>query len=351
MGTLMAKISFLSNTLGKKHSNGRFHPESPQRLEVIENWIHSQEDSSISLEFEDKTATIDDILSVHSEDHHALVEKTKNYEGHFYFDADTAANNYSYDAAMQAVYIGKKAISESTVNDSIFCLVRPPGHHATRYSPQGFCLFNNIAIGTQLAILEKKYQRIAILDFDHHFGNGTAYIHERNPNILYISTHASPTIAYPGSGFIDEIGKGDGEGFNIPIPLGYRATEADLTTIFDILIDPILEQFKPEFLAVSAGFDAYERDPLGVLGVSQDGFSVIGNHISKIVTTFRIPVANYLEGGYNIQKQPELINNYIRPLIEGYDEKMEIQPSLQVKPETTQTIQRARQILADYWKL
>lgn len=347
----MTKISFLTNTLGKKHSNGRFHPESPQRLEVIENWIQYENNPSISLESEDKNAAVEDILSVHSEDHYNLIEKTKNYEGHFYFDADTAANKYSYEAAMQAVYIGKKAIFESTVKNSIFCLVRPPGHHATRYSPQGFCLFNNIAIGAQMALLEKKYQRIAIIDFDHHFGNGTAYIHEKNPKILYISTHASPTIAYPGSGFIDEIGKGDGKGFNIPIPLGYRATEADISIVFKSLFEPILEQFKPEFLAVSAGFDAYERDPLGVLGVSQDGFAIIGTYISKIASNFRIPVANYLEGGYNIQKQPDLIGSYIEPLIQGYDEEIGNQPVQQVKPETTQTIQRAKQILTDYWKL
>ncbi|MHA2175042.1 MAG: histone deacetylase family protein [Candidatus Hodarchaeales archaeon] len=347
----MTRISFLSNSLGKKHSNGRYHPESPQRLEVIENWIHSGNHSSMTLEYVDEKASVDEILSVHSVEHHSLVEKTKNYEGHFHFDADTAANKYSYDAAMQAVHIGKRAIMESTVKNSIFCLTRPPGHHATRYSPQGFCLFNNIAIGTQLALLDKKYQRIAIIDFDHHFGNGTAYIHEKNPNILYISTHASPTIAYPGSGFIDEIGKEEGEGFNILVPLGYRATEADVSIVFNTIIDPILDQFKPEFVAISAGFDAYERDPVGVLGVSQDGFTIIGNHISKILSKFGIPAANYLEGGYNIGKQPELIKNYISPIIQGYDEELEGKSTLPIKPETEQTIQRAKQIFSDYWQL
>ena len=345
----MASIRFVGNSLGKKHSNGRFHPESPQRIEVMEKWIKSQINEAISYEIMEEKATKEEILSVHTEEYHQLIEKTRNYEGHFYFDADTGANNYSYDAALQAVYVGKKALWESTRQESIFCLVRPPGHHATRFAPQGFCLFNNIAISTELAISEKKFQRIAIIDFDQHFGNGTSYIHESNPDILYISTHASPTISYPGCGFVDEIGKGEGRGFNVPIPLGYRASEGDLKLAFAEIIEPIISRFKPEFLAISAGFDAFERDPIGVLGVTMKGFEYIGTQLKLMADNLKIPYAHFLEGGYNINSLSGLLSAYITPFIRKNDEEQEVEISLPPKSETMSTIQRSKSLLNDFW--
>ncbi|MHA1976067.1 MAG: histone deacetylase family protein [Candidatus Hodarchaeales archaeon] len=347
----MNSIRFISNALAKKHSNGKFHPESPQRIEMIENWVTTHLSDSISFEISDKMANKDDILSVHTDDHHSLIEKTKNYEGHFYFDADTAANSYSYEAAMQAAQIGIQAVLESSLDTHVFCLVRPPGHHATQHSPGGFCIFNNIAVGSQVALNKKKYRRIAILDFDHHFGNGTAYINESNPNILYISTHADPRISYPGCGFSDEIGFGEGRGFNVPIPLGYRASEADLKLCFDTLINPIIYQFKPDFLAISAGFDAFERDPIGVLGVTVGGFSYIGKILKEITDDLKIPHAHFLEGGYNINLLPELVSAYISPFIGESDTIGKINPSLQVKEETKATIQSSKSVLREYWTL
>ena len=348
------EIRFISNTLSKKHSNGRFHPESPQRIEVLENWIIQNQGEKIKLDFNDSFASKQDILSTHSADLYELIAKTKGITSHFYFDADTAANEYTYDAAKQAVAVGKTALWESTIKESIFALVRPPGHHATRNSPQGFCIFNNIAIATELAIQTSKFDRIAIIDFDHHFGNGTAYIHEANPNIMYISTHADPRIAYPGCGFVDEIGKKDGRGFNIMIPLGYRASEIDIAMGFEDLIIPILKQFKPDFLAISAGFDAYEKDPLGVLGISREGFAVIGSYIKSIISELHIPCANFLEGGYNIQMLPSLLSSYISPLIseaelEFNDISRENKYDKIPSDQTKSTISQAKVLLKDYW--
>ncbi|PWI49721.1 hypothetical protein CEE45_00920 [Candidatus Heimdallarchaeota archaeon B3_Heim] len=347
----MNSIRFISNSLAKKHSNGKFHPESPQRIEIMEKWVTSHLDDSISFEISHEMANKEEILSVHTEDHYNLIEKTKNYEGHFYFDADTAANSYSYEAAMQAVQIGIQAVFESTRDNSVFCLVRPPGHHATQHSPQGFCIFNNIAVGSQIALNKKKYHRIAILDIDHHFGNGTAYITESNPDILYMSTHADPRISYPGCGFSDEIGFGEGRGFNVPLPLGYRASEADLKLCFESIINPIIYQFKPDFLAISVGFDAYERDPIGVLGVTVNGFGYIGKIIKEITDNLKIPYAHFLEGGYNINLLPELLSAYVSPFIGKSEVNLKIDPSLQVKEETKSIVQSSKNVLKDYWSL
>lgn len=347
----MVKIKFISNSLAKKHSTGTFHPESAQRIEVIEEWIQSQTHEQIGYEVLDQSVSREDILLIHSTDHYNLIEKTQGHTGYFHFDADTAANNYTFKAATQAVAVGKKAILESTVDTSIFALVRPPGHHATRTSPGGFCIFNNIAIATELALHEKKYKRMAIVDFDHHFGNGTAYIHERNPNILYISSHADPRIAYPGCGFVEEIGEGEGRGYNVLLPLGYRSSEADLKFAFEELILPIVFQFKPDFLAISAGFDAYEKDPIGVLGVTSEGFSMIGAYILQISSELNIPFANFLEGGYNIGSLPKLISSYISPFIQKDPERNFYDTTLHPNDQTIATVNRAKNILSDYWQV
>ncbi len=328
-----------------------FHPESAQRIEVMEEWILSQIDDNIGYDTLDQPASMEEILVTHSPSHYQLIEKSQDQTGHFYFDGDTAANNYTFEAALQAVAVGKKAMWESNEKKSIFALVRPPGHHATRSSPGGFCIFNNIAVASELALQQKKYQRIAIIDFDHHFGNGTAYTLEKNPNILYVSTHASPKIAYPGCGFLDEVGEGEGRGYNIPIPLWYKASEADLQAAFEQLIIPIVFQFKPDFLAVSVGFDAYERDPIGVLGVTCEGFSMIGTFIHRISSELNIPFANFLEGGYNIQMLPDLLSSYISPLIHPDQEFPESSRPLEPDNQTLTTLNQSKEILSNYWEL
>jgi acetoin utilization deacetylase AcuC-like enzyme len=343
-------VNFISNSKAKKHSIGRFHPESAQRIEAIEQWLQSQSDEKIQYEVLDQQATKEDIQTIHSANHYELIEKTKGVTGHFYFDADTGANDHTFEAASQAVAVGKKAILESNSSNSIFALVRPPGHHATRSSPGGFCIFNNIAIAAELAIQQNRFSRIAIIDFDQHFGNGTAYIHERNPDILYVSTHADPRISYPGCGWVDEIGEDDGRGYNICVPLGYRASEADLQVVFEQLILPILFQFKPQFLAISSGFDGYEKDPIGVLGITSSGFSIIGSYIHRIISDLNIPFANFLEGGYNIQMLPRLVMNYIDPLIHPEKDYNLIQ-SLRPNTQTIDTIDQAKSLLKDFWEL
>lgn len=347
----MPNIRFISNQLAKHHSNGRFHPESPQRIEVLEQWLQTHPDHRLSYETCDELASEADITSVHALQHYHLVEKTQGIEGFFNFDGDTAANQFTFETARQAVAVGKKAVWESDLDTSVFCLTRPPGHHATRGAAQGFCIFNNIAIATELAILKKKYQRIAILDVDHHFGNGTAYIHGENPKILYASVHASPMISYPGTGFVDEIGEGEGRGYNICVPLDFRATEADIGLAFDQLLLSIIFQFRPDFLAISVGFDAFEQDPIGVLGVTKEGFGLIGTYIHHIVSELKIPCAHFLEGGYNIQMLPALLQSYISPLIHPETDPPKSAKPLKPKSQTVTTLDRLNKVLHEFWEL
>lgn len=346
----MVPIHFLLNTEGKKHSNGTFHPESAQRIEVVESWLSTQSNPNITYGYNNIEASREDIEIIHSSNHYDLIKKTKGIDQYFRFDADTSANGYTFQAATQAVEIGKIAITQSNLSKSIFALVRPPGHHATQTTPMGFCIFNNIAIATQYALNRSLYKRIAIIDFDQHFGNGTAYIHEHNPSVLYISTHADPRMAYPGTGFVEEIGKGDGRGFNICIPLGYRATEFDISFAFQRLLTPILLQFKPEILAISAGFDGYERDPIGILGISLEGFGLIGQILQNIALDLEIPVAHFLEGGYNIKMFPLLISTYVQSFCSNNDNKKD-KIIEQAQDQTILTLKKAQTLLKDFWEI
>ncbi|MHA1972377.1 MAG: histone deacetylase family protein [Candidatus Hodarchaeales archaeon] len=346
----MNEIHFLSNKFGKKHSNGKYHPESAERLEVLEKWILNQNNPNISIEFLDQVASREEILSVHNEKHYDLIEKTKDVEGFFHFDLDTAANRHTFNAALQAVHVGIEALERSTTKKSVFALVRPPGHHATHNSPMGFCIFNNIAIASQLGLNDKKFSRIAIIDIDHHFGNGTAYIHEQNPSILYLSTHASPKISYPGCGFVEEIGKDDGRGFNVPIPLDWRASEDDILYVFEEIFNPIIFQFKPDIIAVSVGFDSYKEDPIGVLGVTETGFTSLGSVIENLGKSIEIPIAHFLEGGYNLSMLPTLLKSYISPFIDDKEYEFEAN-SNKVQSQTKYTVEKASSLLKDYWEI
>ena len=155
----------------------------------------------------------------------------------------------------------------------------------------------------------------------------------------------------PYSGWVDELGEGDGRGYNVCVPLGYRSSEADLQVVFEQLLLPILFQFKPQFLAISAGFDAYEKDPIGVLGVTNRGFSNIGSYIHQIVSDLDIPFANFLEGGYNIQMLPNLVSSYINPLIHPENDYDQTIQSLKPNTQTLDTVNQAKNLLKDYWEL
>lgn len=348
----MNQIKFLTHTSAKKHINGRFHPESPERLKILETWINQ---ANMELEILDRQATKEEILSVHSSNLYEMVKKTDGINGSFRFDADTSASTYTFKASTEAVATGITAIERATTDISYFALVRPPGHHAYRSMPGGFCIFNNIAIASTLALKRDWYQKIAIIDFDQHYGNGTAAIMGSNPYVLYFSSHASPNIAFPGLGYIDELGEGSGKGTSIAIPLNYRATEADFFYAFESVIAPICLQFQPDLIAISAGFDAYEKDGIGVLGISVNGFEIIGKLIKHLARTLDAPVAHFLEGGYNIKDLPDLLASYVKPFYTPEEDilssSMKDELRDKTQEHTSQVIDRLKDLLRDYWEV
>jgi acetoin utilization deacetylase AcuC-like enzyme len=277
-------MDFLYNHIFLSHDTGD-HPENRSRLESLGQLTESgipNGEQYLSL--------------VHSDLHIAQVREACKHS--LQLDADTLTSPGSYAAAVHAV---GAAIMASETNG--FALIRPPGHHAYADHSSGFCLFNNIAVAAQKLVNEGK--RVAIMDFDGHYGDGTADIFYSTDKVLYCSLHQFP--AYPGKGWLTETGSGAGKGYtvNVPLPPG-AADDLFMDAIENVLV-PVIRQFNPDVLGISAGFDACIHDPLLQLNVSIGCFHKLGTVLGK---EFRNMFA-LLEGGYNTEALPKCIINFV----------------------------------------
>jgi acetoin utilization deacetylase AcuC-like enzyme len=277
-------MDIIYNKIFLEHDTGIFHPENKRRLEAF---------GSLP---ETKIASGEPFLElVHAKDY---IERVKEACIHGEaLDGDTQTSPKSFEAACDAV---GAAIMASQTNN--IALVRPPGHHSYPTYGSGFCLFNNIAIATQKLVKEGK--RVCILDFDGHLGDGTLNIFYKTDKVLFWSLHQYP--AFPGGGFADEIGEGAGKGFSINVPLPPSSgDDIFMHAIHNFM--PVVEQFKPDIIAVSAGFDAYRLDPLLQLNVSANSFYQIGKILrEKFKNVFAV-----LEGGYNTDYLPKCVYNFL----------------------------------------
>jgi acetoin utilization deacetylase AcuC-like enzyme len=285
-----------------QHDPGPGHPERPERIGVF---LPAVLDRPGTTRIAPRLATGDDITLVHGEGHFERVARTRALP-RFAFDADTPVSAASFDAACLAAG-GVLALLDAVVAGQVrngFALVRPPGHHAERDRAMGFCLFNNVAIGAAHLRARHGLERVLIVDWDVHHGNGTQHSFARDPSVLYISTHRHPF--YPGTGAIGEIGDGDGAGFtvNLPFPGGFG--DAEYVEAFRTVIEPVALEFAPQLVLISAGFDAHWRDPLGGMAVSEQGFAAIARSLIGVAEqTAGGRCVAVLEGGYDLQATRE----------------------------------------------
>jgi acetoin utilization deacetylase AcuC-like enzyme len=248
---------------------------------------------------EPRPATRKELLAVHTEKHVDLVAGTDGRSHRF--DPDTAAGPHSYKAALKAAGAVAGAVEKILDGelDRAFCIVRPPGHHATSSRAMGFCLFNNVAVGAAAA-LEAGLERVAIVDPDVHHGNGTQEIFWEDPRVLYISSHQFPF--YPGTGALDEVGEGPGRGFTVNLPMPGALGDQDYSRAYREIVEPIGRAFDPELVLVSAGFDAHEDDPLGGMKLTAAGFAEIMDVCVALASgSAQGRVVAVLEGGYSLE--------------------------------------------------
>lgn len=310
-------MDFVGNLACLKHSPepGYPHPESAARLASLFQWVNRLDRTQFHT---GKKAPFEMIRRVHSD---SLIDTLQqSSEGRsIRFSPDTGTNKFTFEAALYSAGCSIQAVESSQPSKSYFALCRPPGHHATPDQAMGFCYFNNIAIGVrnlQEKALKKTKSppRIAIFDFDFHYGNGTAEIFYDEPEVLYVSIHGDPHYVYPGVGFLDEAGSGEGQGFNVAIPIPLGSTDNDYQYIMQEIVIPIMREFQPEHIAVSAGFDGFQHDSLGAMLITKEGFRKIGFILEEdLRKPLGISISHHLEGGYAVESLSKLVEAYTAP--------------------------------------
>ena len=318
-------IGIVYDPIYLEHQTGT-DPESPKRLITIMNFLKEKgvlDDPNYTI-IKPRKATLDQIRYVHTE---RLIKEIQNLcdlssKTHRiqYFDADTAISPKTYEASLYSVG-GNLEAADQIMDGNIknaFALVRPPGHHSNSDKFSGFCIFNNIAITAEYLFRKKNIKRIAIIDWDCHHGNGTQSIFfngSESGEIILFNSHQDGRTLYPGSGFIDETGSGKGEGKIINFPMPPLATEDIIISYFNEILSPICNEFKPEFILISAGFDTHWTDRLTNMGWTIQAPANYLKEIKKVAEKFandRILIT--LEGGYEVDKQAKAVYNCLRVL-------------------------------------
>ena len=289
-------VLFLTHERYLDHDLGRGHPERPQRLQAVLDGAAAAGLADALVPLAPEPASIADLERVHTPELVASIAALSE-QGGGWVDADTAANEASYDAARLAAGAGLTAVAalDAGQADSAFCAVRPPGHHATPTRAMGFCLFNNVAVTA--AALAERGERVLVVDYDAHHGNGTQDIFWRDPQVAYLSFHQYPL--YPGTGGLREVGMGAGRGTTVNLPLPAGATGDAFRAGFDEVVAPFAAEFEPTWLLVSAGFDAHRADPITDLGLSAGDYADLTADLLALVPAGRRLV--FLEGGYDLE--------------------------------------------------
>ena len=295
----MLRTGLVIDTRYQDHQPGQQHPERPARIGSLLRAVESYRRPGLT-SISPRLASEAEIGLIHDTAHIGRVAATAGRAG-FAFDADTQVSALSYDTARLATG-GLLAILDAVMDgevDNGFGLVRPPGHHAERNRAMGFCLFNSAAIGAQYLRERFGLSRVLLMDWDLHHGNGSQHSFYDDPGVLYASTHQYPY--YPGTGAAEDIGRGAGAGYtvNLPIPAGWG--DAEYQHLFETVLDPICRQFDPQFVLISAGFDAHVRDPLGGLRMTEAGFGGLARVLLRIARDHAGGrCAALLEGGYDL---------------------------------------------------
>lgn len=287
-----------------EHDTGPDHPDSPNRLRVIIDELNRSRllETEICRLIEPKPARLEDLELVHETDYISLIEKACTSGGGVLDLGDTVVSLRSCEAARLAVGALLDAVNMVTKGEAknAFGLVRPPGHHAGAYYALGFCLFNNVAIAASHLIRRLNFERVLILDIDAHHGNGTQEIFYGTKKVLYLGIHEDPR-GFPGTGYADEIGEGEGIGYTVNVPLPFRSDDRILRRAFSEIVAPISSQYKPQFILVSAGFDGHYTDPVGALSISGIGYDETFSEIVSLSNQLcNGRLVSALEGGYSL---------------------------------------------------
>jgi acetoin utilization deacetylase AcuC-like enzyme len=300
------------------HDPGSWHPERPDRLKAIQKNLQESGVLELLVPITPYEAPLAWVECLHDPQYIKRFQAACEQGKSIFEVADCGICPESYDIALLAAG-GVMAAADAVMGgeaENAFCAVRPPGHHAERDHAMGFCFFNNVALGAVYLLENFGLERVAIFDWDVHHGNGTQHLFEADPRVLYISTHEDPQYCYPGTGYRRETGKGPGQGFTLNLPFPPRSDDSDYLEAIKREALPRLTEFNPQFLLISAGFDAHEKDPLAHMKLTRHGYRDMAGLLLKLAQeTAGGKIITVLEGGYNLEVLEECTEDHLRLLL------------------------------------
>ena len=312
-----ARTGFVYDAVYLKHDTGASHPERPERLTAIVERLEQKGLLKDLVRLKPAPASLEWITTVHTPEYVERVRKSCQAGTGYVDSPDAPASRGSYEAALNAVggvQAAIDAVMEGRVRNA-FCAVRPPGHHALKDKAMGFCLFNNVAIAARYIQKKHKLGKVLIVDWDVHHGNGTQAMFYDDPTVFYFSVHQSPF--YPGTGSAEEKGTGKGLGFTRNVPLAAGSSDADYRKAFLEKLRPAAAAFKPDFVLVSAGFDAAKDDLLGQMKVTPEGFAELTRIVKRLAEQCcQGRLVTVLEGGYNLESLATSVEAHVRVLMQ-----------------------------------
>lgn len=301
-----------------RHRPGEYHPERPARLEAIVKRLEETGLIQKLVRVHPYEAPLPWIERLHDPDYITRFRQACEKGYSIFMVPDCGICPESYNIALLAaggVMAGVEAVMKGLVQNA-FCAVRPPGHHAERNRALGFCFFNNVAIAAVYLLEHLGLSRVAIVDWDVHHGNGTQHMFEEDPRVFYLSLHEDPHTCYPGTGFRHEQGKGAGKGTTLNLPLPPGSGDQEYLQALQEEGLPKLRQFAPEFVLISAGFDAHQDDPLAHQNLSREAYQTMGRMILEVAReTAGGRLVSVLEGGYNLTVLADCVEDHVRLLM------------------------------------
>ena len=312
----MNKTAYIYDDIYLEHDTGGNHPECPERLIAINKHLKESSFYNDLIMLKPSPAGLPSVELIHSPSYIRQVQQSIQRGAPYLDSGDTVVGPRSFDAALMAVGGCLRACDALMTGeaDNAFCAVRPPGHHAEREYAGGFCIFNNIAIAVRYLQNIYGLGRVAVVDWDVHHGNGTQHAFEKDDSVYYIRLHQYPH--YPGSGAPQERGRDRGTGFTMNIPMASGSADKDYFDAFTNDIIPALENYEPECICISAGFDAHRADPLSGIRLSTDAYQVFTEKLMDLARRFckkRIIIA--LEGGYHLEALANSVTRVVKTLV------------------------------------
>ncbi len=300
------------------HDPGSWHPEQPARLKAIIKRLKFSGLINDLLPISPWEEALPWVEKVHDAAYIKRFQQACAKKQSIFMVPDCGICEESYHIALLAVggvLAGAEAIMQGQVENA-FCAVRPPGHHAEYNRAMGFCFFNNVAIAAVYLLEHHGLERVAIVDWDVHHGNGTQHLFEEDPRVFYLSLHEDPDYCYPGTGRRKERGRGKGEGYNLNLPLPPRSGDAEYLAALEQEGMPRLREFAPQFLLLSAGFDAHRLDPLAHQKLTRAGYAAMGRLLKGLAQdTAQKRFMSVLEGGYNLEVLADCVEDHLRLLM------------------------------------